>query len=124
LLGLALLAGTGEGAYSELWGKDGEAWTAAGRLPDFSFAGYGRGEKEIPVYKVGANVRDLADNSLAAHLYSADPGPMKNIKGRTKTSLVRCIMGIAGRTVTFDWPLRCDVELRWKPELCTFEPKA
>ena len=244
---------------SELWGKNGEAWSPAGRLPDFSFAGYERGEKKIPVYKTSGNVRDfgakgdgrtddaaafqraldeapegallvpagryvilkpvllkrskvvlrgeghdksvlffptplneivpdwgatttgrkttnyswsggfigirgstggktlavvaegaprgtkslvvesagklkvgqeieirqrdLQDNSLAEHLYSGDPGPMKNIKGRTKTSLVTRITGIAGRTVTFDRPLRCDVELRWKPELCAFEPK-
>src|SRR4051812_38538364 len=25
---------------SSLWGVSGEAWTAAGRLPDFSYAGY------------------------------------------------------------------------------------
>lgn len=259
LLGQGLCARTVEVVNSGLWGKDGEAWTAGGRLPDFSFAGYERGEKEIPVYETSANVRDfgakgdgttddsaafqraldkapegavlvpagryvigkplllkrskvvlrgegndksvlffptplneilpdwgatttgkrtsnyswsggyvriqgenrgetlasvekgalrgarsltvksagklkvgqeieirqrdMKDNSLAEHLYSGDPGPMKNLKGRMRTSLVTRITDLDGGTVTFDRPLRCDVELRWKPEICAFEPK-
>ncbi|MGZ8920969.1 MAG: hypothetical protein ACXW3L_08290, partial [Limisphaerales bacterium] len=31
--------------HSELWGAAGEKWDARSRLPDFSFAGYHRGEK-------------------------------------------------------------------------------
>lgn len=34
--------------YSELWGKEGEKWTPASRLPDFSFAGYHDGEDPLP----------------------------------------------------------------------------
>jgi hypothetical protein len=34
--------------YSELWGENGEKWKAAGRLPDFSYAGYHAGEANIP----------------------------------------------------------------------------
>jgi hypothetical protein len=34
--------------YSSLWGVSGEKWHAAGRLPDFSYAGYHAGEAKIP----------------------------------------------------------------------------
>jgi len=34
--------------YSSLWGVNGEKWNAAGRLPDFSYAGYHAGEAKIP----------------------------------------------------------------------------
>lgn len=42
--------------YSRLWGHDGEVWLQAGRLPDFSYAGYHSGEREIPDYPVTAAV--------------------------------------------------------------------
>lgn len=35
--------------YSNLWGMNGEAWSPRSRLPDFSYAGYHRGEKKLPV---------------------------------------------------------------------------
>ena len=35
-------------AYSSLWGVSGEKWNPAGRLPDFSYAGYHAGEARIP----------------------------------------------------------------------------
>lgn len=35
-------------AYSSLWGEAGEKWQPAGRLPDFSYAGYRAGEAKIP----------------------------------------------------------------------------
>jgi len=44
---------------SALWGKEGEAFTVAGRLPDFSYAGYRSGEKPMPTPKVTASVRDF-----------------------------------------------------------------
>lgn len=34
--------------YSELWGRNGERWDPTGRLPDYSFAGYHRGERGLP----------------------------------------------------------------------------
>lgn len=34
---------------SLLWGKHGELWDPAGRLPDFSFAGYASGYEDLPV---------------------------------------------------------------------------
>ncbi|HEY9249454.1 MAG TPA: glycosyl hydrolase family 28-related protein [Rariglobus sp.] len=43
-------------SYSKLWGRDGELWLRAGRLPDFSFAGYRSGERPVPDYPVAASV--------------------------------------------------------------------
>lgn len=58
--------------HSQLWGRRGELWRADGRLPDFSFAGYHRGEKPLPtvdvvtdVTKFGANGDDTADDTDA-----------------------------------------------------------
>lgn len=44
--------------YSALWGQRGEKWQAAGRLPDFSFAGYRRGEAPLPSRDATASVKD------------------------------------------------------------------
>ena len=46
-------------ATSELWGEHGEKWSPQSRLPDFSFAGYQRGEAQIPTLPVKANVRNF-----------------------------------------------------------------
>ena len=44
---------------SDLWGRDGEKWSADSRLPDFSWAGYHRGEKRLPVLVPDCSVRDF-----------------------------------------------------------------
>lgn len=54
-----LLALPAAGTESRLWGKAGETWDPAGRLPDFSYAGYACGERPIPTVPVVTNVRDL-----------------------------------------------------------------
>jgi hypothetical protein len=58
--------------YSDLWGQSGESWLPSSRLPDVSFAGFERGEQEIPTPAVVANVKDfgakgdgLADDTAA-----------------------------------------------------------
>lgn len=51
LLALACLAEAplgNEVQHSELWGPDGGNWTPGSRLPDFSYAGYHRGEAPLP----------------------------------------------------------------------------
>lgn len=45
--------------YSQLWGADGASWTPQSRLPDFSFAGYQRGEKPLPDVPPGVSVKDF-----------------------------------------------------------------
>lgn len=44
---------------AELWGKAGEAWAPDGNLPDFSYAGYARGEKPLPELPRGTSVKDF-----------------------------------------------------------------
>ena len=63
---LTLLALLGSGAFevpaaqhSRLWGRSGELWSPPSRLPDFSYAGYRRGEKEIPRRAVDVSVKDF-----------------------------------------------------------------
>lgn len=53
------LAYPADPGYSELWGVNGEDWTAEGRLPDFSFAGYQRGEKPLPTLHADCSVKDF-----------------------------------------------------------------
>lgn len=45
--------------HSELWGSSGERWSGKSRLPDFSHAGYQRGEKLLPTVARGISVRDF-----------------------------------------------------------------
>ena len=45
--------------YSALWGRAGEKFSPKGRLPDFSFAGYRRGEKPLPRTGRGVSVKSF-----------------------------------------------------------------
>ncbi|MEM7119361.1 MAG: glycosyl hydrolase family 28-related protein [Chloroflexota bacterium] len=45
--------------HSILWGANGELWNPRGRLPDFSYAGYQRGEQAIPTVAMATNVTDF-----------------------------------------------------------------
>jgi hypothetical protein len=45
--------------FSELWGQQGEKYNPAGVLPDFSFAGYERGEKAIPERAAEVSVKSF-----------------------------------------------------------------
>jgi hypothetical protein len=57
---LGLLTGISPGGqHSKLWGREGELWDPAGRLPDFSHAGYHSGEKPLPRPPVRASVKDF-----------------------------------------------------------------
>ncbi|MFO7907177.1 MAG: glycosyl hydrolase family 28-related protein, partial [Pirellulaceae bacterium] len=44
---------------SPLWGRAGEQWKPGGRLPDFSYAGYHRGEKDLPTLRPEVTVKDF-----------------------------------------------------------------
>lgn len=65
---------------------------------------------------------DTADNSLAAHLYSGDPGDTHNLKGETTAALTCRIVRIEGERIYFDRPLRFDVKPQWKPCIRSFTP--
>lgn len=45
--------------HSKLWGQNGEAWSPVSRLPDFSFAGYRRGEHPLPKLAPGVSVKEF-----------------------------------------------------------------
>ena len=45
-------------APSQLWGEEGELWDPVGRLPDFSYAGYGQGENPLPTLPQKAYVTE------------------------------------------------------------------
>ena len=65
---------------------------------------------------------DQPDNSLANHLYSGDPGDMAKLHGSTRTVFVCRVTKIAGQELHLDRPLRCDLQLRWKPQVRSFAP--
>jgi len=44
---------------SQLWGVAGESWTPASRLPDFSFAGYRRGEEAFRIPSASISAADF-----------------------------------------------------------------
>lgn len=56
---LCAIVGKASGAPSVLWGERGEKYDPAGPLPDFSFAGYERGEKPIPERAPQVSVKDF-----------------------------------------------------------------
>ena len=92
-------SGTAETANSDLWGVRGEKWSPQSRLPDFSFAGYQRGEQAIPNPPVKSNVRNfgakgdgLSDDTAAFNtaIAATTNGAILVPSGRYKiTGLVR-----------------------------------
>ncbi|MCX7047907.1 MAG: glycosyl hydrolase family 28-related protein [Candidatus Sumerlaeota bacterium] len=72
LLSLASCFSSARAATSELWGAAGEKWTPESRLPDFSFAGYRRGEEpfripkqQVSITSFGAKGDGLTDDTAA-----------------------------------------------------------
>lgn len=57
-IGLAAISAFGQ-ETSSLWGESGELWSPAGRLGDFSFAGYRTGIVEIPTVTNRINVKNF-----------------------------------------------------------------
>ncbi len=70
---------------SRLWGKEGELWTAEGRLPDFSYAGYHRGERPLPELRADVSVRDF--------------GAVGDGKTDDTAAFMRAIKEAAGKTI-------------------------
>lgn len=59
LLGLLIASSLSAATTSALWGERGEKWSEQSRLPDFSFAGYHRGEQPLPDVAPAANVKNF-----------------------------------------------------------------
>jgi hypothetical protein len=66
--------------------------------------------------------QDTPDNSLARHLYSDDPGPVDELRGRTRTSQPAQVVSIVGSRLRLNRPLRTDLRLDWRPEVRAFAP--
>jgi hypothetical protein len=56
--GLASHALAADTETSRLWGLAGERWERDGRLPDYSYAGYFRGERPLPELQSHVSVKD------------------------------------------------------------------
>ncbi len=50
---------SGQPQFSRLWGREGELWSPQSRLPDFSLAGYRRGEEPYRIPRERVSVRDF-----------------------------------------------------------------
>ena len=94
-------------------------------------AGAGRGENSLQLssaksLRAGRRVeiyqKDNSDNSLAAWLYSGDPGSTTNLHGATVAREVVRITKVRRNTIYFDRPLRFDVRPEWHPQIRSFEP--
>ncbi len=99
--------------------------------------------------KIGQRIEiyesDPADNSLTKYLYRGDAGDISGIgatvtqqqngssndpkedakaykRPRVHASIVVRITGINGKTITFNRPLRFDIETRWTPVINSFSP--
>lgn len=76
------IAAVPQSRYSELWGRNGELWSPQSRLPDFSYAGYHRGEQPFPrqrpdvsVTSFGAKGDGVTDDTEAfRNAIKASPG--------------------------------------------------
>jgi hypothetical protein len=101
---------------------------AAGELLAKVVAPAKRGRRTLAVsstkaLRVGNEVRltmaDQPDNSLARLLYNNDPGPLTNLKGRTRESFLFRIISVDSKNneIEIDRPLRVDVRLEWTPQL-------
>lgn len=90
-----------------------------------------RGEKSLTLgaahrLAVGQEVelrqRDTADQSLARHVYSEQPGDIANLRDSARTSLVARVVRVDGDRVTLDRAVRTDVRVEWNPALYPFAP--
>ncbi len=71
--------------------------------------------------QVRIEVRDDPERTLAAHLYSEDPGNTAKMRG-TRAGMTTRIRAIERNTVTLDRALRFDLRAAWQPKLMAFEP--
>ena len=82
----------------------------------------GAADKVKPGEWVEVLQTDTPDNSLARHLYDGDSGPVGELKGRSRASLIARVERVEGDLVHINRPLRTDIRPEWKPHLRAFQP--
>jgi hypothetical protein len=75
-----------------------------------------------PGQRVELAERDNPDNSLAAHLYSGDPGNTSKLLGRARMSLTTRVSSVEDKALLLERPLRADFRPEWRAAVYTFDP--
>ncbi|WP_298494063.1 T9SS type A sorting domain-containing protein [uncultured Algibacter sp.] len=83
---------------SDLWGENGELWNSRGRLPDFSYAGYGGGYAVKPSFD---NIINVLDQGVLANDGLSDVVAIDAIIRSAPNNSI--IFFPAGRYVIDDW---------------------
>ena len=68
--------------------------------------------------------RDKDDNSLASCLYAGQPGDVRKLNGRTRTSHVSRVTAVQGARLTIERALLCDADPKWGASVREFRPTA
>ncbi len=77
----------------------------------------------LPGSWIQINVVDEANKSLLDHLYSDDAGSTNNIKpSKHRTEFVSRVIGISGKVLTLERPLRIDLRPEWTPNVSIYTP--
>ena len=71
--------------------------------------------------KVLLELSDTPAQTLLAHVYRGDTGDMSKLKDYDLTQVLT-VTKVEGKTVTFDRPLRSDVNTEWNPQLKRYAP--
>lgn len=92
--------------------------TAAARRGERTLA-VARCEDLRPADEIRLVLRDTPRNTLAGHLYAGDPGPMENLKGRSRESFSCRITRVdaSRKRIELDRSLRTDIRMEWQPRL-------
>jgi hypothetical protein len=75
-----------------------------------------------PGQRIEIAQRDNPDNSLAAHLYSDDPGNTSKLLGRAKVSLTTRVAAVEEKALRLERPLRADFRPEWRAVVYTVDP--
>lgn len=72
--------------------------------------------------RVVLELTDTSARTLVSHIYRGDPGDLSKERKVFALSQTLTVVKIEGSTVTFDRPLRADVNLEWTPQIKRFAP--
>jgi hypothetical protein len=114
--------------YSALWGRSGERWSPDGRLPDFSYAGYHRGEKPLPVLNPDCSVKDFGavgdgkTDDTRAFQQAIERSPGKTIFIPAGTYVITDILHIRSSATALKGAGREDSILRFPKPLNEIRP--